>query len=76
MESMNDKMFIRHCIRYEFHHKKSSAQAYTSICSVLGDEAFSKSTCEFWIHRLRAGNFDLNNLEHSGTTSNVKSVYL
>lgn len=76
MENMNDKMFIRHCVRYEFHQRKSAAQAYASICSVLGDEVVSKSTCEFWFRRFRAGNFDVNDHERSGATSKVKSADL
>jgi len=76
MESMNDKMFIRHCIRYEFHQQKSDAQACTVTCSVLGEKVLSKSTCEFWFRRFRVGNFDVSNLERSRTTPKVKSVDL
>jgi len=74
MESMNDKIFIRNCIRYEFHQQKFAAQAYTSICSVLGDEVLSKSKCEFGFHRFRAGNFDVNDFECSEATYKVKFV--
>ena len=44
-----DKQYFRHG-KYEWQNvnqRKSAAQAYTSICSVLGDEVLSKSTCEF-----------------------------
>ena len=60
MESMNDKMFIRQYICYEFHQQKSVAQVLTSICFVLGDEVLSKSMSHFWFHRFRPGNFDVN----------------
>jgi len=49
---------------------------YTSICSILGDEVLSRSACEFWFRRFRAGNFDVNDPKRSGATSNVKSVDL
>ena len=76
MESMNDKMFIRHCIRYEFHQQKSDAQACTVTCSVLGEKVLSKSTCEFWFRRFWTGNFNLNDFERSGATFRVKYVDL
>ena len=57
MES--DKQFIRHCIRYEFHQEKSAAKACESICSVLGVNDVSKSTCEFWFRRFKEDDFDV-----------------
>ena len=76
MESMNDKMFVRHCIHYEFHQWKSASQTHTSIWSILGGEVVSKSMCEFWFRRFWTENFYVNELEHSGATSKVKSVDL
>ena len=54
-----DKLFIRHCIRYEFHQGKSVRKACESICSVLGDNIVSKSTCEYWYKRFQAADFDV-----------------
>ena len=55
MESMNDKTFIWYCIRYEFHQQKYYAQAYTSICYIVGNDVFSKRMCEFLFRRFRVG---------------------
>ena len=76
MESKDDKMLIRHYISYEFHHRKSAAQAYTSIYSVLGNEVLSKRTCELWFRRFLEGNFDVCDLERNWIISKVNSVGL
>jgi len=54
----SDKQFIRHCIRYEFHQGKTAAKACEPICSVLGVNVVSKSTCEFWFRRFKEDDFD------------------
>ncbi|XP_045455416.1 myrosinase 1-like [Melitaea cinxia] len=54
-----DKLFIRHCIRYEFHQGKSVRKACESICSVLGDNIVSKSTCEYGYKRFKEGDFEI-----------------
>lgn len=61
-----DKLFIRHCIRYEFHQGKSVRKACESICSVLGDNIVSKSTCEYWYKRFKEGDFDVSDRERTG----------
>ena len=67
----SDKQFIRHCIRYEFHQEKSAAKACESICSVLGVNVVSKSTCEFWFRRFKEDDFDVSDREHSGVPQKV-----
>ena len=67
----SDKQFIRHCIRYEFHQGKSAAKACESICSVLGVNVVSKSTCEFWFRRFKEDDFDVSDRERSGAPQKV-----
>ena len=49
---------------------------HNRICSVLGVEVLSKSTCEYWFRRFLAGNFVVNDLKYSWATSKVKFVDL
>ncbi|EGI60167.1 Mariner Mos1 transposase [Acromyrmex echinatior] len=69
----SDKQFIRHCIRYEFHQGKSAAKACESICSVLGINVVSKSTCEFWFGRFKENDFDVSDRERSSAPQKVTS---
>lgn len=52
-----------YCIRYEFYQGKSVRRACESICSVLGDNVVSKSTCEFWYKRFKDGAVKVNDEE-------------
>jgi len=48
MSMMSDKkLYIRYCIRYEFHNKKKNI-AKASICFVLGEDDMSHNTCKHW----------------------------
>ena len=67
-----DKLFIRHGIRYEFHQAKSVRKACESICSVLGDNIVSKSTCEYWYKRFQNGDFDVSDRERADAGAPVK----
>ena len=66
-----DNLFIRHCIRYEFHQGKSVRKACESICSILGDNIVSKSTCEYWYKRFQKGDFDVSDRERAGAPVKV-----
>ena len=65
-----DKLFIRHCIHYEF-HQESVRKACESICSVLGDNIVTKSTCEYWYKRFQEGDFDVSDRERFGAPVKV-----
>lgn len=69
MKIENDKQFIRHYIRYEFHQEEGAAKE--SICSVLGKNIVSKSTYEFWFRRFKDNDFDVSDRERSGTPQKV-----
>lgn len=73
---VNDKVFIRHCIRYEFHKGKSAVEACASICSILGENTVSKSTCEYWFRRFKAGDFEVSDRERSGAPQKVEHEQL
>ena len=72
----NDKLFIRYCIRYEFHQRKGVRKPCESICSVLEDDIVSKSTCEYWYKRFREDDFDVNDHERSGAPLKVNDEEL
>lgn len=70
---------IRHCLLYEFHLRKTPAEANQNICTAYGDDALSKRTCERWFAKFRSGNEDLEDELHQRGPSefsdeNVQSV--
>jgi len=61
-----DKAHIRHCMLYEFNLKKNATKATETICSAYGENALNVRTCQMWFARFKAGDFDLNDKEHTG----------
>ena len=73
---MFEKEHVRHCLLFAFQLKKSAAEAQELICSALGDDAVSYSTCKKWFQRFKLGNFDLHDEERTGKAKLVEDEEL
>ena len=62
----NEREFIRHCTRCEFHSGKSATKAYESTRFILEDNIVSESTCEFWFGRFKEGDLVAGDRKRSG----------
>ena len=72
-----EKQHLRHCLLFAFQlKKKNTAEAQEMICSTLGENAVSYSTCKKWFQRFRKGNFNLEDEQRLGQLKKVKDKEL
>ena len=69
-------MHIRHCMLFKLNEGKNAIEATKLICLVYGDNALNVRTCQNWLARFKAGDFDLNDKERVGRTVEADDAYL
>lgn len=67
------KLHFRHIMLYYFRKGKNAAQTQKKICAVYGVNAVTKVTCQTWLNRFRANNFELEDAPRSGRPTVVES---
>ena len=57
---------LRVLLLHEFRLGRKATEATSNICSTMGKDALSIPTAQHWFNRLKNGNFELDDLPHSG----------
>jgi histone-lysine N-methyltransferase SETMAR len=57
---------LRVLLLHEFRLGRKATEATSNICSTMGKDALSIRTAQHWFHRFKNGNFELDNLPHTG----------
>ncbi len=51
---------------HEFRLGRKATEATDNICGTMGTDVLSIRTAQHWFHRFKNGNFELNDLPHTG----------
>ena len=70
------KQHFRHLLFFAFHRGQKAAEAAQNICMVYGEGVIGKSTARKWLAKFKNGNFDINNMPHSGRPSEFDKDHL
>ena len=57
---------LRILLFHEFRLSRKATEASRTICSTMGEDMVSICTGQHWFNRFKSGNFELNDLQHSG----------
>ena len=57
---------LRLFLLHEFRLGLKATEATSNICAPMGKDVLSIRTAQHWFHRLKNGNFELDDLPHSG----------
>ncbi|GBP68000.1 Mariner Mos1 transposase [Eumeta japonica] len=61
-----NKRHLRELLIYFFNLKKSAAEAYRLIIEAHNEAALSERTCRKWFHKVKNGDFDVEDKDRSG----------
>ncbi|CAF1659633.1 unnamed protein product [Adineta ricciae] len=67
---------LRVLLLHEFRSGSKATEATRNICSTMGKDALSIRTAQHWFHRFKNGNFELDDLPHTGRPSEVDMDHL
>ena len=57
---------LRLLLLHEFRLGRKATEATSNICGTMGKDVLSIRTAQHWFHRFKNGNFELDDLPHSG----------
>src|SRR5271155_4632974 len=57
---------LRVLLLHEFRLGRKATESTSNICSTMGKDAVSVCTAQHWFHRFKNGNFELDDLPHTG----------
>jgi len=57
---------LRVLLLHEFRLGRKATEATSNICSTMGKDALSIRTAQHWFNRFKNGNFELEDLPHTG----------
>ena len=60
------KQHFQHLLFFTFYQVKKAAEAAWDICMVCGKGVIGESTARKWFAKFKNGNFDINDMPHSG----------
>ena len=67
---------LRVLLLHDFRLGRKATEATSNICSTMGKDALSIRTAQHWFHRFKNGNFELNDLPHTGRPPEVDMDHL
>ncbi|CAF1475153.1 unnamed protein product [Adineta ricciae] len=71
LETKISRRELRVLLLHEFRFGRKATQATRNICSMMGKDVFSVCTAQHWFHRFKNGNFEVDDLPHTGRSSEV-----
>ncbi|CAF2116840.1 unnamed protein product, partial [Rotaria magnacalcarata] len=57
---------LRVLLLHEFRLGRKATEAISNICDTMGKDVLSIRTAQHWFHRFKNGNFELDDLPHTG----------
>ena len=66
LEMMISRRELRVLLLHQFHLGRKATEAKSNTCSTMGKDVLSISTAQHRFHRFKNGNFELEDLPHTG----------
>ena len=66
LETKISRRELRVLLLHEFRLGRKATEATSNICGTMGKDVLSIRTAQHWFHRFKNGNFELDDLPHTG----------